>query len=61
MKLKFTPQVENHKNFQKKSKKNFFDPIFSMTSAFFWQKMAKNCQIRGQFQNFVTNYPKMIL
>ena len=31
-----------------------------MTSAIFWQKMAKNGQIRGEFQNFVTNYPKMI-
>ena len=36
------------------------DPIFSMTSAIFWQKMAKNGQIRGGFQNFVTNYSKMI-
>ena len=36
-----------------------FDPIFSMTLAIFWQKIAKNGQIRGEFQNFVTNYPKM--
>ena len=25
-----------------------------MTSAIFWQKIAKNGQIRGEFQNFVT-------
>ena len=47
--LKFTPQLGNHRKFQKKLKKNF-DPIFSMTSAILWQKMAQNNQIRVNFK-----------
>ena len=43
-----------------KVEKILFDPIFSMTSAIFWPKIAKNGQIWYEFQNFVTSYSKMI-
>ena len=58
-KLEFTPQLENHKTFQKKSKKNV-DQIFLMMAAIVCQNLPKNGQIRDEFQNFVTNYQKMI-
>ena len=44
MKLKFTPQLGNHKTFQKNSKKNFWTQFFRWCQQFFdkkWPKIAK--------------------
>ena len=59
-KLKFTPQVGDHKKFQKMSEKLFLIEYWLMTSAIFGNFLAIYRQIRGWFQNFVTNYSKMI-